>query len=235
MKKCILLLIAVLLLSCEARLDDDARAFFKTRIVDANGNPLQNADVQVTTFRTREFVRTNQAIPKFTEPDEDFILGQGVTDTNGEVAFTMLFDTTFRYYVTITSQNGDKTVVSAGIESFNDNLTLEIPLITIKDIADVQLDFINTSGTTDVFNVQVNYFALNCNEFFENNAFTIDEDCAFQNEIATQLNRAAGDGAFEFKAYYPSVINLTYTNESGTEFMEEFTINNPTERYEINY
>jgi hypothetical protein len=235
MKNTIFLFIAVLLVSCEARLDDDTRSYFKTKVVDSNGNPLRNAEVQVTTFRTLDFILANQSLSKFTQPDSDFILGQGMTDDNGEVSFTMLFDTTFRYFVNITSQNGDKDVVSTGIESFNDNLTLEIPLITIKDISEVQIDFTNTSGTTDVFNVQVNYFALYCNEFYENDVFVIDENCAFQNEIDTQFNVAANDGAFEFQAFYPSVINVTYTDESGNEFIEEFTINNPTERYEINY
>ena len=90
-------------------------------------------------------------------------------------------------------------------------------------------------GLSDVLNLRVNYFALYCNEFYENNSFTIDEDCAFQNEITTRFNETPGDGMFDFQAFYPSVINITYTDESGNEFMEEFTVNNPTERYEINY
>lgn len=235
MKTLILLLISTLLISCEARLDDDTRAFFKTRIVDSSGSPLRNATVEVSTFRTFELIPVSQDFSKFSEPDRNFILGKGVTDQNGDVSFLLLFDTSNKYFVNITAEDGDFDVVTTGIESFNDNLTLEIPLITIKDVADVELNFFNTSGSAEVFDVEVNYFATYCNEFYENSAFILDENCAFQNEIMDRFNENANDGKFEFQAFYPSIINVYYTDESGNEFMREFTLNNPTERFEINY
>lgn len=235
MKKVFFSLLLILLVSCEARLDDNTRAFFKTRIVNASGDPLANASVEVATFRTFDFVPFGRTITKFTPAEEDFILGRGVTDANGEVAFNMLFDTNFKYFVNITSENGDFKTVTTGIESFNDNLTLDIPLITIQEISNIEVEFLNTSGTEEFFDVTIQYFGINCSEFFENGVFTVDEDCSFQSQLFRRINQEPEDGQFNFQAFFPSVLIISYSDQSGNDFVEEFTINNPTERYEINY
>lgn len=235
MRKVLLLLLPVLLVSCEARLDDDTRAFFKTKIVDANGNPLRNASVEVTNFRTFELFPFNQSLNKFSQPERDFLLGKGKTNENGEVSFHMLFDTSSRYFINILGANNELKVVTTGIESFNDNLTLDIPLITIKEITDVQLDFINTSSNPDVIDVRINYFDPQCSEVFENNMFLVDPDCGFGSPIFTRINQTTNDGQFRFQAFYPSTITVVYTDSNGTELIEEFAVNNPNERYEINF
>ncbi|PRP66679.1 hypothetical protein [Nonlabens agnitus] len=235
MKKLILLLIPILLLSCEARLDDDKRAFFKTRIVDAQGNPINDAVVEVTNFRTFEFNPFVSSISKFSEPSRDFLLGRGVTDNNGETDFLLLFDTSNEYFVNVYRDGQNIFSVATGIESFNDDLTLNIPLITVKDVAEVELDFVNTSGATDVFELRVNYFDLSCSEVFKNGEFLLDGNCGFFNQIFTRINETPDDGNFEFQAFYPSIITISLTDEAGTETIQELTINDPTERYEINY
>ncbi|SCY10131.1 hypothetical protein SAMN05192588_1157 [Nonlabens sp. Hel1_33_55] len=235
MKKLLLLFIPILLVSCEARLDDDKRAFFKTRIVDAQGNPVDDVIVEVTNFRTFEFNPFAQSISKFSQPETDFLLGKGTTDSNGETSFLMLFDTAGSYFVNV--YQGDQNIysVSTGIESFGNDLTLDIPLITIRDVADVELDFINTSGTTEAFDLRVNYFDLSCSEVFEDGEFSVNGDCGYFSQIFTTINESPEDGNFEFQAFYPSVITVSLIDESGTETIQEFTVNNPIERYETNY
>ena len=236
MKKLLFLLLPIILISCEARLDDDKRAFFKTRIVDSNGLPLRNALVEVTTYRSYDFFLINgQNLAKTSEPDRDFLLGKGTTDENGEVSFTMLFDTTYRYYVHIKGVDDSSKILAVAGDSFNDDLTLDIPLITMTDIANVELEFINTSGTASVYEVSVNYFAVYCDELYENNSFVRDERCEFEDEIFDVVNQTTDDGLFEFRAFYPSVMDVNYRDVAGNDVNEQFTINNPTERYEINY
>ena len=198
--------------------------------------PLVNASVEVTTYRSYDFFSFNgQSLVKTSEPNRDFLLGKGTTDENGAVSFTMLFDTTYRYYVRINGIDDSTKILAVASDSFNQDLTLDIPLITMTDIANVELEFINTSGTTSVYDVTINYFAIYCDELYENNSVVRDENCGFEDEIIDLVNQTTDDGLFEFRAFYPSVIDVNYRDAAGNEVNEQFTINNPTERYEINY
>ncbi|AZQ44479.1 hypothetical protein [Nonlabens ponticola] len=235
MKKLILLILVSLLVSCEARLDNDKRGFFKTRVVNASGAPMDNLKVKLTTFRTNDFRFSNQNISKFSPADEDFLLGQGMTDANGEVSFLTLYDTNFRYYVTIEMSNEEVRVIEVDETSFDEDLTLEIEEIVIRKVSQIIIDFENVSGTTDPIEVRLNYFATFCNEFYINDEFVIDEFCEFSDESRVTINAENSDESTQLLAFFPSIISIDYTDTEGNDITQEFPVNNPEERYEINY
>ncbi|MEN8817078.1 MAG: hypothetical protein ABF274_09450 [Nonlabens sp.] len=232
MKKILFLLLVCTLISCEPRLENDVRALFKTRVVDASGSPIENMLVTATTFRSFDLI-IGQDIPKFSEPDEDFLLGQGVTNANGEVDFLMLVDGGF--FVNFNSQNFFSNKISVSRRELGDDLFLNIPETILKEAAIVEIDFINTSGTTDSYSVTFDYESLNCDLIYSNNMLSQDEECAFFERQPREFNSNLNDGNFELNVFYPSVIEVIFTDSAGTETMRTFDINNPQERYEISY
>ncbi|MEN8898051.1 MAG: hypothetical protein ABF251_04995, partial [Nonlabens sp.] len=110
-----------------------------------------------------------------------------------------------------------------------------IPETILKEAAIVEIDFINTSGTTDSYSVTFDYESLNCDLIYSNNMLSQDEECAFFERQPREFNSNLNDGNFELNVFYPSVIEVIFTDSAGTETMRTFDINNPQERYEISY
>lgn len=232
MRKLLFLILPCLLISCEPRLEDDVRALFKTKVVDVSGNPIPNLEVNATTFRTFEFI-LGQEFTKFQPADEDFLLGKGITDANGEVEFTMLVDGGF--FINFNSQNYFSNKVRISREELGEALFLNIPETVLKESAVVEIDFINTSGTTDFYEVTFDYESLNCDLIYSNNTLTQDEECDFFERQPRRFNENLNDGNFELNVFYPSTIDVVYVDNSGNESTRTFTINSPQERYEINF
>jgi hypothetical protein len=232
MKKLFFLFLPVFLFSCEARLEDDVRALFKTRVIDVSGNPIANMKVNATTFRTVRLV-IGQEFSKFSQDDEDFLLGKGITNTNGEVEFMMLVDGGF--FINFNSENYRANKISVSRQELNNDLLLFIPETILKETALVEIDFLNTSGTTEEYDVAFDFESLDCDLIYRNDMLAQDEECLFYTNLSRGFNRAIDDGTFALNVFYPSVIDVVYTNMLGNESIRTFTITSPLERYEIPY
>jgi hypothetical protein len=232
MRKLFFLLLPILLVSCEARLENDARALFKTRVVDVSGDPITNMEVNATTYRTNSFV-TGQERSKFSPADENFILGKGITNENGQVEFVMLVDGDF--FLNFNSENYAANKISVSRQELNDDYLLDIPETILKETSTVEIEFVNTSGTTEEYNATFDFESLDCALIYRNDMLTQDQDCIFYNFQSTSFNRTANDGIFELNLFYPSVIEVRFTDAMGNESLSTFIITSALERYEITY
>tara|TARA_R110000850_G_scaffold9113_17_gene33664 strand:+ start:1489 stop:2187 length:699 start_codon:yes stop_codon:yes gene_type:complete len=232
MRKLFFLLLPILLVSCEARLENDARALFKTRVVDASGDPIADMQVSATTYRTNRFI-TGQALSKFSPADEDFILGKGITDENGQVEFVMLVDGSF--FISFDSEDYAANKISVSRQELNDDYLLDIPETILKETSTVEIEFVNTSGTIEEYNATFDFESLDCALIYRNDMLTQDQDCIFYNFQSTSFNRTANDGIFELNLFYPSVIEVRFTDAMGNESIRTFTITSALESYEITY
>lgn len=232
MRKLFLLLLPILLVSCEARLENDVRALFKTRVVDVSGNPIANMEVSATTYRTNRFI-IGQELSKFSPADEDFILGKGITNENGQVEFVMLIDGSF--FINFNTENYAANKISVSRQELNDDYLLDIPETVLKAASNVQIEFVNTSGTAEEYSATFEFESLDCNLIYSNNTLAQDEDCIFFNNQSSRFNRTANDGIFELNLFYPSVIEVRFTDATGNESIRTFTITSALERYEITY
>jgi hypothetical protein len=232
MKKLFFLFLPVLFFSCEARLENDVRALFKTRVVDVSGNPIANMKVNATTFRTNRLI-IGQEFSKFSRSDEDFLLGKGMTNTNGEVEFMMLVDGEF--FINFNSDNYIANKISVSRQELNNDLLLHIPETILKETALVEIDFLNTSGTAEEYNVTFDFESLDCDLIYRNDMLAQDEECLFNTNLSRRFNRTIDDGSFALNVFYPSVIDVVYTDTLGNESIRTFTVTSPLERYEITY
>ena len=232
MKNLFFLFLPVLLFSCEARLENDVRALFKTRVVDVSGNPIANMKVTATTFRTSRFV-LGQEFSKFSPADEDFLLGKGITNTNGDVEFMMLVDGGF--FINFNSENYRGYKIGVSRQELNNDLLLDIPETVLKETALVEIDFLNTSGATEEYDVAFDFESIDCGLIYRNDMLAQDEECLYYTNWSRGFNRTIDDGSFALNVFYPSVIDVVYTNTLGNESIRTFTITSPLERYEIPY
>ncbi len=82
------ILIALVLCSCEPRIDNDLRVEIVGRLTDASDNALTNRQVNIFTFKPGDTRRSILfGIPII---DEDLFLGTGMTDENGDFDLTSL-------------------------------------------------------------------------------------------------------------------------------------------------
>ncbi|WP_213523550.1 hypothetical protein [Nonlabens sp.] len=232
MRKLFLLLLPILLVSCEARLENDVRALFKTRVVDVSGNPIANMEVSATTYRTNRFI-IGQELSKFSPADEDFILGKGITNENGQVEFVMLIDGSF--FINFNTENYAANKISVSRQELNDDYLLDIPETVLKAASNVQIEFVNTSGTTEEYTATFEYESLDCGLIYRNNTLTQDEDCIFYTMQSTRFNSTSDDGIINLNVFYPSIIEVQFTDAVGNESIRTFTITSALESYEITY
>jgi hypothetical protein len=228
----LILLLPVLLTSCEARLENDARALFKTRVLDVSGNPIVNMEVTATTFRTNRFI-IGQELSKFSPPDEDFILGKGITNENGQVEFVMLVDGSF--FLNFNSERYTNYKISVSRRELDDDYLLDIPETILKESSNVEIEFVNTSGTTEEYSATFELESLDCDLIYSNDMLSQDEDCVFYNNQPRRFNRTSNDGTFELSVFYPSVIDVVFTDALGNQSMRTYTITSALESYEITY
>jgi hypothetical protein len=218
-----------LLLSCNARLDDDARALFKTRVVDVNGDPVANCEVIATNYPA--FNRYSLNIEKFSRDDDQFILGKGITDNNGQVEFTMLVDGGL--FVNMVKEEAANYGFQVARQEQIDYSVI-IPETIFKETATVEIDFINTSLTTERYGVSFDFESNNCISIYNNGIFEIESDC--YNEFNTgTFNNSANDGLFVLQVLYPSTIQLEYASATGNLIETTFDVSTPNARYEIFY
>lgn len=231
MKYLLYLSLIILLISCEARIDNNKRALFSTAVVDESNNPVENVEVVVYSgFYSFDFQSTS--FTKFSDSNEDFILGSGITDSNGEVSFLMLVNTDEQTSFSLTSSDYPRRNVSISNGNYNSSLEYNIPTQTLKQSSIVNLSFSNTSGTTDFFNSIISFESLNCSQFTEDGITTevICEDREF-----LSFNQSASDTLIDIETVYPSTMTVEYTDATGTIITEQFMITNATENYVLQF
>lgn len=229
MRLLILFCFSALLLSCNARLDDDARALFKTRVVDVNGNAVANCKVTAKNYLS--FDNFNFSLQKISLPDENFILGRGTTDNNGEIEFTMLVDNGL--FLTLEKEGATNYNFQVARQEQEDYSVI-IPETIFKETATVEIDFINTSLTTERYSVSFNFESVNCFSVYNNGVFEIEPEC-FTEFTNRTFNNTANDGLFELAVLYPSTIQVVYINATGNSIETTFDVTTPNARYEIFY
>ncbi|WP_124981388.1 hypothetical protein [Nonlabens xiamenensis] len=225
-----LLLLMILICSCEARLEDDIRASFSTRLLDINGDPVQGAQVTAANYN---YVRTisGSRLHKFSI-DDDFILGEGITDDNGEVSFLMLVDGGCYINFTESDRLNNLFIPRSQLEN---NLAVQIPEIRLKQLANVQVEFVNTSGTNQIFTTDFKLESVYCNRVYIDGEVITDPGCEEPLNRSNFFNQSTDDGLFEFEVLFPSVIEVSYTSPSGVEMTQSFAVTQTNQRYEIQY
>lgn len=215
--------------SCGPVIDDDTRAFLSTRVVDQNGVAVENAKVTTASYPIIERFATVHA--KFSVEDPLFILGSGTTDSNGVVEFLTLLNgsTTF---VNIESDNFETHTYEIANSFYRDDLDFSIPEIVLRPTADVNLEFVNTSGTIDSFQATIFYEGRFCSQF-TNDGIQEAYNCERAGFITIDQNTV--DNFIDVQVVYPSTLTLRYTDASGAMVVTDYVISNPSHDFIITY
>ncbi|MBF4986177.1 hypothetical protein FNJ87_18270 [Nonlabens mediterrranea] len=231
MKYLIYSCIVIFLFSCEARIDNNKRALFSTTVVDANGTPLENVEVVVYSG-FYYYNLQSYSFAKFSDIDEDFILGSGITDSNGDVSFLMLVNTDEQTSFSLTSDDYPRRNVSISDGNYASTLEYTLPTQTLKQSSLVSLNFSNTSGTTDVYNAITTFESINCSQFTDEGIIT---GVSCEDQEFFLINQSTSDTIVEIETVYPSIMTVEYEDATGTLITEQFMITNATESYVIQF
>lgn len=231
MKYFISIILIVLLVSCEARIDNNKRAAFKTKVVDINDNPIENVEVILYSGFYFNSLQSSD-LAKFSDVEEDFILGSGFTDANGEVSFLALVNTDEQTSFSLTATGYPQRNITISDSNYADDLEYNIPTQMLKPLSMVIVEFSNTSGTTDVLDAFLRFESLNCSQFTETG---ISEDVVCDGREFYAINNPNGIPAIEIETVFPSLLIVEYEDTVGATITEQFMITNATENYVIQY
>lgn len=222
MKSLVMCFLTMLLLySCGPEILDNRRMLIEGTLVNAQGVPIPNEEISVKDYF---------------EDDNPGFIGRtsgllGKTSTNEDGSFSFISLVTDGNVALIVNRPSDPERVYVIPNSrWNENEAIIIPQLILKEVAIVQIDFVNGSGTTDPFNIEISYEREFCIEELVGNGFQVSAECPSINEF---INNGFND-TVTLETLYPSTISIDYTL-NGQSFSEQFMITSPNESYVINY
>lgn len=229
MKYISIVFLLTMVYSCGPVIDGDLRAFFSARIVDSNGNSLENTEVVTASYDL--VYRSSIYHSKLSVADPLFILGSGVSDSNGAVSFlSLLYGSST--YVIIESDNFDPYTFEVANSIYNDDLDFNLPEIVLKPTASVHLEFVNATGTIDPFQATVVYEGTSCSQFTFDG---IQETFSCDNFASMHIDDSTIDNFLDLNMAYPSTLKVEYIDSSGATVINDFDIINSFHDFIISY
>jgi len=211
----------LLFYSCGPEILDNRRMLIEGNLLDAQGVPIPNQEILV-----RDYFEDDN--PGFTGRIKG-LLGETVTNQDGSFSFISLV-TDGDVALVVNSPNDPERAYVIPNSRWNENETINIPQFIVKEFSSVQIDFVNTSGITSPFNVQITYEKEFCEQELVGDSFQTVVACPSIDEF---INNGFSD-VITIGTLYPSTVTIEYSINSQT-VMEEFMITSPNESYVINY
>ncbi len=231
MRLLIILVLILLTTSCEPRLENNVRAQLSARVLTASNIPIP--DVEVTAFNENFINIDPYSLAKFSAPEQDFILGTGLTDENGVVSYVMLLNNNSGTRVALLADGYPETIIDLADSNYKEDLEYVLEDIVLKKSSEIILEMVNTSGASNSFNVDFIYESSFCSQFNEQ-GISEDFDCNFFNRLSVDTTEMVNEFEF-FNAVYPGSLLVRYTDVQGNPVEQTFIISNPNENYVINY
>lgn len=227
------IIMVLLCISCEHRLDDNKRGIFKAQVVDVNGTALAGTEVIVVSS-SRPFDDFNTyGFNKFSQSDESFTLGRGITDANGAASFIILIngDKTTSVILNYDKHHNKELILDDAV--YSGSLEYDISQIEVKPSAVATINYDNISGIMEPLGIRFFYESENCTQV-RGSLNPAVFDC--ERFFSTSFNEDVVSEPLSIKTVYPSTIRVEFSDfNGGTMTTAQFTVRNPTENYVLQF
>ncbi|WP_296322411.1 carboxypeptidase-like regulatory domain-containing protein [Winogradskyella sp.] len=220
------IILCCLLLSCDDTIiADNTRVIIQGRVVDQFGNPLSNALVEVKTTGSSFAAST-------------FLIGDGLTDDNGEFNITSLFGYNESFEVTIQLDNSYSDYsYSTNTQTFiPQDFIFDLDTVTLIELSNFSYDLTRVSGDGNTIDFSFNYISSQCAEVFVDGV--INENASQCYDMATSGSMLGDDNpdfSSSFSTQLGSEVEFRYTINNGVEMSQILNINNENYAFEFTY
>ncbi|MGV6831914.1 MAG: hypothetical protein ACWA5P_10215 [bacterium] len=219
--------IAALVYSCEVNLEPDTRILVSGQVLDEVNQPITQAQVEIA---------SRIATSIFGE--DNLILGSGLTDDSGSFNVVSLLERDDEFAVKV-NKNQDFTSYTYITDTAANNLDdLEINLgeVSLKRIATVSFNIIETSGAGNTLNFTLKYNDIECVEFFNGEEIDVNNSFCFQQvQISQVLENTVNSTNGIFSTPLLSEIEFTYSINNQAPITETFIVNETSYEFTFNY
>jgi len=228
--------LCLLLTSCEYTLESNERGRFRATVIDADGIPVSGAVVTVgdndavVGFPTGLDTEGSFQF-KFTPPDQDAILGSGVSNSDGEVDFLILSGGNFlRMGV---EARGGQIFGLAVSDGESDSWDLEIPAWDLKQ-SFITADLVNVTAAAEVPFISSRIISEALPQVFNNGRELSVLDNRFDN-LNFIVDEEEETAISSVAVYLPAEIEIQIQRADGTSEMTNYLISDASDIINITY
>lgn len=223
---CIILLLAT---SCTVFLEENTRVVTTARVVDATGQAIANANVAAFTYSETVIEGRDQPIAQ---------VGSGVTESNGALRLTSFYLQRGTTAIVFSTQGAVQNEVSYFVNStvYNDRLLFDLGEVVIKEPANVEVNFVNTTMPSSNVPFEIVFESNGCNQFI-NAQGTVDANLSSCYEIQTtqgSLSALNTNRTFTIHTNLNTLVTVVYRIDGNT-FTASIPVTLQNTVYEINY
>lgn len=226
-----LLLISVLFLkSCgPPEFEKNTRILTKGVVQNQDGEPLSDIEVSVYTvaYSGGGFLGSNQ---------DDYLLGNGLSNTNGIFSVTSLFNKSHDFYIYVNGgDNYSSYIYKTNTQDYTPNdLTFDLGSITLEKLVAVQFQITNSTPSETPFYFSFTHKDKNCLEIFEEGILDLSQNfCHIDSVIGFSFNENNPERSGEFITLLDSEVTIYYTNSDDIEVTETIIIDQENFVYEF--
>ena len=236
---CIISIISIcLLLNCTPEFQGNTRVLTKGIVTNQNGVPIPNAKVEVYTLTLPPSAILLALIPLTRISQNDYLLGSGVTDSQGRFSVTSLLDRDQDFYIFIDGNDTNSNYIYATntTDFVPDDYTFDLGDVVLKRIANVDFQINRTSSSGTVFNFNISFEEPGCAETFEENVIDTNlSNCYPLTEFNRMLDDERPDFSTVLNSTVGSTITVIYSVNGGTDITETYLIDSENYVIELTY
>lgn len=204
---------------CTTEVLDNERILIEGRVVDVNGNGLENINVKAETA--------------------PFLLGEGITDTNGNFSFTSLKTNRNKIIISINLKNNQiETPLNSIVFEYRGleiQRNYELGDIMLRDTSILDFKIEKTSTTENTLKWQLVFKSGSCERNFSDDNIPDQNLCYEENLFATQNNSERPDFEQQFLTLKNTEAIFTYSIDQGAEQTVIIPINEELTNYVFEY
>ncbi|TXE15403.1 hypothetical protein ES692_16865 [Psychroserpens burtonensis] len=229
-----LILIPLLILSCEVRFAPDVRVQVKGMIISDTGEPISDAQISVYTRRSSGGY-INAPGPLGTD---DYLLGRNYSNQDGTFEVTSLFDRDEDFSIVVFNENNytNYSYTTSTVDYVPENLTFDLETLTLDRVATIDYNFTRTSVEGNTFQYIFNFRDTACLEYYVEGVVDSGLSYCYQNRTLNRtLNDNRPDIAGRFSSPYATVVDFTYSINEQDPITQTFTIDQDNYEFTFSY
>ncbi|MUU79444.1 dioxygenase family protein [Winogradskyella endarachnes] len=223
----------MILTSCDTSFESNTRLLVKGKVVDSDGNPVENAEISTYTYRGTGFF----IYPAPTGSTE-YLLGKNVSDANGDFSVISLYDNSSDFSIEIKANEDYSEYIyrTSTYDYTPDDYLINLQEVTLNNLAQATISISRTSGEGNTISYSLNYFYPTCIEVYDEGVLNSAETfCNYPSYINNTLDDNLPDTAHTLNVTQGSEISFTYSINNEPEITEILIVDVSNYQFNFNY
>lgn len=228
----ILMVSAILLLSCEVKFASNTRIQVIGALVNNDGEPISDAEISVYTIKSSGgFINAPGPVGS-----DEYLLGRNYSNQDGTFEVTSLFDRNKEFSIVITNGSNYTNYIYATstYDYIPEDLTFDLGTLTLRKTSTIDYNVTRTSGEDSTFRFNFNFKDTDCFEYFVEGILDSGLSYCYRDATLGEIlnyNKPNIEGML--KAPYGTEVEFTYSINEQDNITETFIIDQ--ENYEFTF